>query len=244
MSSTPELGARITLRQLASHTSGLPRNPPGAVQSVEGWYQLEPQRLYKLLAEVKLTAEPGAAEEYSNLGFGLLGHALERAAGEPFDRLLSKLICEPLHLEHSAIPVDDQLRPAVGYARGSRERVDHSFQERLAASGGLVASVGDLAKFLAAQMQPGVFSHAVLEQMHTETKLADGSRTGNALGWSVQRRDSIGLVLKKNGGRSNCSAWIGFAPEHGVGVAVVSNCGGPDVDPIGYKLLEQSIARS
>lgn len=47
--------------------------------------------------------------------------------------------------------------------------------------------------------------------------------------------------MKKNGGRSNCSAWIGFAPEHGIGVAVVTNCGGPDVDPIGYQLLEQSI---
>jgi len=41
--------------------------------------------------------------------------------------------------------------------------------------------------------------------------------------------------------RSNCSAWIGFAPEHGVGVAVVTNCGEPDVDEIGYWLLERSV---
>ena len=40
-------------------------------------------------------------------------------------------------------------------------------------------------------------------------------------------------ILEKNGGRNNCSAWIGFAPEHGVGVAVVTNCGEPDVDSIG-----------
>jgi hypothetical protein len=43
------------------------------------------------------------------------------------------------------------------------------------------------------------------------------------------------------GGRNNCNAWIGFAPDHGVGVAVVANCGEPNVDPIGYWLLERSI---
>ena len=99
ISTTPELGATITLRQLASHTSGLPRGIPGPVQSVEGRYELEPQRLYDLLANVKLVSDPGTAELYSNLGFGLLGHALERAAGKPFDQLLQEMICAPLQLE-------------------------------------------------------------------------------------------------------------------------------------------------
>ena len=89
ISTTPEVGATITLRQLASHTSGLPRGVPGRVQSVEGWYELEPQRLYDHLANVKLDSDPGTDEEYSNLGFGLLGHALERAADKPFDRAVA-----------------------------------------------------------------------------------------------------------------------------------------------------------
>ncbi len=244
ISTTPELGATITLRQLASHTSGLPRGVPGCVQSVEGWYQLEPQRLYDHLANVELKSDPGAAEEYSNLGFGLLGHALERAADKPFDRLMQELLCDPLKLEGTAIQADDTLRPATGYSRRSHFERKHSYKERLAASGGLVASVEDLAKFLAAQMRAEVFSSEMLDQLHTETKLSDGSASGNALGWSVRSREPVGRILKKNGGRSNCSAWIGFAPELGVGVAVVTNCGGPDVDPIGYKLLEQSVPLS
>ena len=79
ISAEPERGARITLRQLASYTSGLPRGVPGAVQSVEGRYQLEPKRLYKHLADVELVFDPGTDELYSNLGMGLLGHVLERA---------------------------------------------------------------------------------------------------------------------------------------------------------------------
>ncbi|NUN96192.1 MAG: hypothetical protein HUU16_08445 [Candidatus Omnitrophica bacterium] len=47
--------------------------------------------------------------------------------------------------------------------------------------------------------------------------------------------------MHKNGGRNNCGAWIGFAPAHGVGVAVAANCGEPDVDQIGYWLLEGAV---
>ncbi len=242
ISTTPDLGATITLRQLASHTSGLPRGVPGRVQSVEGWYQLEPQRLYDHLANVKLDFDPGTDEEYSNLGFGLLGHALECAADKPFDQLLQELICEPLQLQRTAIQVDDKLRPATGYgSSGWRFETEHSFRERLAASGGLVTSVEDLAKFLAAQMRPGVFSSEMLEQLHAEATLSNGVSTNTALGWYVRSKFGAGRILEKNGGRSNCSAWIGFAPEHRVGVAVVTNCGGPDVDEIGYWLLKRSV---
>ena len=242
LSTTPKLGATITLRQLASHTSGLPRGVPGRVQSVEGWYQLEPQRLYDHLATIKLDSDPGTDEEYSNLGFGLLGHALERAADKPFELLLQELVCDPLQLKTTAIPTDDKLRPATGYD-SSRWRLEThgSFRERLASSGGLVTSVEDLAKFLAAQMKPGVLTSEMLTQLHAESNLSDGSTARTALGWSLERNRYVGPVVHKNGGRNNCSAWIGFAPKYGVGVAVVTNCGGPDVDSIGRWLLERSV---
>ncbi len=242
ISSTPEVGSKITLRQLASHTSGLPRDIPGRVQSVDDWYALEPQRLYDHLARVKLDSEPGSKELYSNLGFGMLGHALELAAKKPLDRLVKELICEPLDLERTAIPTDDTIHPATGYDDSGRQREKQaSFRERLAGSGGLVASVEDLTKFVAAQMKPGVFSSEMLEELHTRTSLSNGTLADTALGWSFKFNDYLGPYPEKNGGRSNCSAWIGFAPNHGVGVVVVTNCGGPSVDPIGRSLLERSV---
>jgi len=265
ISTTPEVGATITLRQLASGTSGLPRGVPGQVQSVEGWYQLEPQRLYDHLAnvklhhhdpmvDVKLRFNPDTSDGYSNLGFGLLGHALERAAEKPFDRLMQEFVCDPLKLERTAIQADDKLRPATGYDwhsdSGAKTRshsgaaIKHSFKERLAASDGLVTTVEDLAKFLAAQMKPGVFTREMLDQLHTETMLPDGTASGTTFGWSVGSIDGVGRVLKKTGHRSNCNAWIGFLPEHGVGVAVMTNCGGPEVDPIALQMLKQSIPLS
>jgi CubicO group peptidase (beta-lactamase class C family) len=242
ISTRPKVGATITLRQLASHTSGLPRGVPGAVQSVEGRYQLEPKRLYDQLARVTLEFNPGTGQRYSNLGFGLLGHALERAAGKPFERLLQEMVCDPLHLERTAIQIDDKLRVATGYGSSSlRFETEHSYRERFASSGGLIASAEDLAKFLSAQMKPGLFTSEMIEQLHTGSRLSNGSMAHTALGWSIKSSESAGRILEKNGGRNNCTAWIGFAPEHGVGVAVVSNCGEPSVDPIGRWLLERSV---
>ena len=242
ISTKPILGATITLRQLASHTSGLPRGTPGPVQSVEGRYQLEPKRLYDQLAKVTLEFDPGTAELYSNLGFGLLGHALERAANKPFDQLLQELVCDPLHLERTAIQVNDKLQLATGYSSSTPRREEkHSYRERFASSGGLVASAPDLAQFLAAQMKPGLLTSEMLTQLHTPSKLSNGSLAHTALGWSVGSNSTIGRLLEKNGGRNNCSAWIGFTPEQGVGVVVLANCGEPSVDPIGRWLLERSV---
>ena len=242
ISTKPEVGATITLRQLASHTSGLPRGVPGPVQSVEGRYELEPERLYAHLARVKLEFDPSTDELYSNLGFGLLGHALERAAGKPFDRLLQEMVCDPLQLDRTAIHVNDKLRLATGYSSSSprRER-EHSYRERFASSGGLIASAPDLAEFLAAQMKPGFFSSEMLAELHTESKLSSGSKARTTLGWSVRLSETVGRILEKNGGRNNCSAWIGFSPDYRVGVAVLANCGEPSVDPIGRWLLERSV---
>ena len=240
ISTTPELGATITLRQLASHTSGLPRGIPGPVQSVEGRYELEPQRLYDLLANIKLVSNPGAAELYSILGFGLLGHALERAAGKPFDQLLQEMICEPLRLQGTAINPPENLQIATGYSEGRLRLAEgYSYRERLAPSGGLITSAADLAKFLSAQMKPGVFSSEMLDLLHTPAKLANGSNADHALGWTL--RFINGRYLEKNGGRNNCSAWIGFSPDHPIGVVVLTNCGDPSVDPIGRWLLERSL---
>lgn len=241
ISDTPERGAKITLRQLASHTSGLPRSVPGTVQSVEWRYELEPERLYGLLADVTLESEPGTSGRYSNLGFGLLGHALALAGKKSLNELLQEYVCAPLNLERSAIHVDPDLKFATGYTTPPRLPERHSYKRRMAGSGGLVTSLADLSKFLTAHMKAGVFTTNLLAEMHSPTKLNNGSEVHQALGWSIDANNPSGLILSKNGGRKNCGAWIGFSPGHGIGVAVMTNIGSPDVDPIGRWLLARSV---
>jgi CubicO group peptidase (beta-lactamase class C family) len=238
----PARGATITLRQLASHTSGLPRQGLGLLQSVDGRYALEPERLYELLARVEMQYDPGTDEVYSNLGYGLLGLALERAAGAPFEQLVEEQLCEPLGMTRTGIQPEADDRVATGYDEGEpRSPQAHSYLMRMAASGGLIATAPDLARFLVAQMEPGLLSAEALRELHTPARLADGRSAYTALGWTVRRRVSAGVTLEKNGARNNASAWMGFAPEHGLGAVVITNCGGPQVDPLGIWLLERSV---
>ena len=245
ISTRPDVGATITLRQLASHTSGLPRMQPGPIQRVDGRYDIQPRMLYDQLARTRLRFDPGTDHLYSNLGVGLLGHALERAAGRPYDKLIQEMICQPLHLDHTTIQPTDAIHPATGYtAEVPRGVKVHSYRKRLAPAGGLITTPTDLALFLDAQMKPGFLSEAVRDLLHTPTRLNDGSEVNTALGWAVSDNDIAGRILKKNGGLPDCNAWIGFAPEHDTAVAVCTNCGGPSVSPIGQWLLVRSVARA
>ena len=77
-------GKQITLRHLATHTSGLPGIPdnldPQRADNPYADYTVE--KMYAFLSGYQLTRDPGAKSEYSNLGMGLLGHAIELKAGD------------------------------------------------------------------------------------------------------------------------------------------------------------------
>jgi serine-type D-Ala-D-Ala carboxypeptidase/endopeptidase len=104
----------ITLLDLASYTSGLPRFPdnvrsrnplnPYAVYTVD--------QLYGCLGQVP-RCSPGSHFEYSNIGFALLGHALAHRAGRSYDDLLIVRICRPLGLESTRITLRAEMRSRI-----------------------------------------------------------------------------------------------------------------------------------
>ena len=111
-------GKQITLLDLATHHSGLPRMPSNFV---DGYTDAQ---LYDFLSNYTLTRDPGAKSDYSNLGVGLLGHVLALKAGMDYDTLLRTRITGPLNMNDTAmVPTaemqqnlapghDDKLRPA------------------------------------------------------------------------------------------------------------------------------------
>ena len=92
-----------------------------------------------------------------------------------------------------------------------------------------MTTTGELAKFLSAHMQPGFFTLDMLEELHADSELPSGNSARRALGWSIEHQNPSGRILSKNGRRGNTSARIGFTPDHGMGVAVLSNTGKPMV---------------
>ena len=93
-------GREITLQDLATHRSGLPRMPDDVTVDLNAAtddYSLD--RVYAYLSSCSLIDDIGARYYYSNLGFGLLADALARRVGQDFDQVLVDRVCGPLGLE-------------------------------------------------------------------------------------------------------------------------------------------------
>ena len=111
-------GREIILADLASHTSGLPRNPKGMLgrwlrDRHNPFAALTVEDVHEGLARTRLRRRPGERVRYSNLGVGLLGQALERAAEQPYEQLVRERIGLPLELCDTVVhPVRRAGRPA------------------------------------------------------------------------------------------------------------------------------------
>ncbi|GGP32276.1 serine hydrolase domain-containing protein [Streptomyces melanogenes] len=92
-------GTGITLRHLATHTSGLPRLPPG-LNRRDPYAPFDAEALDALVRRLDTltTAEPGKNEEYSNFGYAVLGSALAAAGGAPYEHLLNEYVLSPIDI--------------------------------------------------------------------------------------------------------------------------------------------------
>ncbi|MBI2431887.1 MAG: beta-lactamase family protein [Candidatus Hydrogenedentes bacterium] len=151
-------GVDVTLRHLATHTSGLPRLPENLsgtnFNAANPYAHYTEEDLYVCLAKTRLTSKPGTKSNYSNLGFGLLGHVLAKAAGTDFETLIKQRICKPLGLIDTTIHLsqEQQQRLAAGHSGG--KRVLNWDLAALAGAGALRSSLRDMLRFLRANLEP------------------------------------------------------------------------------------------
>ena len=112
-------------------------------------------QLLRFLRDFRPTAARDTRWEYSNLGFGLLGYALGRAAGSSYATLLTERVLEPLGMSRSslALPGRDDPRPLDGHDAEKR-RVLHWHFDVIAGAGALVMPAADLARYAQAALEP------------------------------------------------------------------------------------------
>ncbi|MGW0576568.1 serine hydrolase domain-containing protein [Streptomyces sp. NPDC002920] len=137
---TPATG--ITLLHLARHTSGLPRLPPGRLPRRDPYAAFDVPALHALLPRLGTltTRPPGEREEYSNLGYAVLGAALTAAAsGTPYEELVTEYVLRPLEVtEVAALPGTDRRLLAPG--RFGRPRAPWTMTGAMLPAGGLWAT--------------------------------------------------------------------------------------------------------
>jgi CubicO group peptidase (beta-lactamase class C family) len=233
-------GRQITLLDLATQTSGLPRLPgnfvPKDLQNPYADYTVE--QMYDFLSHYELTRDVGEEYEYSNLGVGLLGHALARKSGMSYEELVKKRILEPLGMTDTAITLSAAMRArlAPGHDSGGDAAANWDVPT-LAGAGALRSTANDMLKFLAANFDAsdGPLPSA-LRETHRVRHATDMPDLDIGLAWHVLHRFGTDL-LWHNGETGGYHCWIGFVKSKGIGVVVLSNSA-PSIDDIGLHLLE------
>jgi CubicO group peptidase (beta-lactamase class C family) len=241
----PTRGDRqITLGDLASHAGGLPRDPKGTLGRWLGdrrnpYAGLSVEELYAGLARTKLRRRPGERVKYSNLGAGLLGEALARAAGQPYEELVRERICRPLGMRDTMItPTGEQTsRLATGHTR--RGRPVAPFQlPALAGAGALRSTATDMLRFLEANLDPARSPLASQLERTQQPRLRAAKRVDVGLGWLIARPPGKGSpVLWHNGGTGGFRSFAALARETNSAVVVLSNTT-RSVDRLGLRLLK------
>lgn len=220
-------GPSITLVDLATHTSGLPRLPSGLWRSAlrhrdDPYRDLTSDDLVAALQRPS-RRPPGGRPRYSNLGPGVLGHALEVATGLTFAELVAQRVTGPLGMSATDVASDaGRVSVASGHTRRGRSTPDWDLGG-LAGAGALRSTPADLLTFLRAQLAPeatplAAAMHTTQEPRH---RLRGPMRV--ALGWLVVERPDGPTWWWHNGGTGGFSSHVAFEPQAGAAVAVLAN---------------------
>jgi len=233
-------GKSITLHDLSTHSSGLPRLPsnmkwkdprnPYADYSVDD--------LYQFLSGYTLPRDPGSEFEYSNLGAGLLGHLLAYRAGTDYESLIRIRITEPLSMPDTGITLSSSMkqRMATGHT-AMLAPVANWDLPTLAGAGALRSSANDMLTFLEAFLGYKESPLAPAMKAMLEVRRPLGQVTVG-LGWIIMSAHDREIAAH-DGGTGGFRSWVGYDPKERIGVVVLSNASTPiGVFDLGIHLLD------
>jgi beta-lactamase class C len=246
---------RVTLGQLATHSSGLllPQDHP----PWPDWgYTLA--EFITTLNLWKPERPPGQQHLYTHAGYIVLQLALERRYGTPIDELIEQRVLRPLAMTSTALARGDdgprgQLSPelkrraAQGYGDHSEPIGEPGEQQSYyhwAGTGQMYSSARDMAVFLAANMGELPVERSLRDAFalahHDVLQILAHSR--QALAWEVLSGKGPAIV-EKYGGLNNASAYIGFMPSRGLGIVILGNRGNQYPNEVGRRILRELAAQ-
>ncbi len=245
-------GKEITLLHLATHAAGLPVNPDNMTGTGEHeqYESYTIEQMYEFVSTFKLSREPGSEYQYSNVGMALLGHALERRAGKPFETLIIERICQPLGMGSTCITLTPELesRRAMGHDAEGRPSPPWKLQAYHPA-GGIHSTANDLLKYGAAQAGLTRVSLGPLMEESHAFRYRDMERNPGPLG--LMGRTAMDWVdrgalqppemelLGHAGGAGSYHAWVGFDKRQRRCVVILTTANDFSVEAVGWTILQR-----
>ena len=218
-------GKQITLGEIASQFSGLPRLPSNLapMNPQDPYADYDVTKLRAFLAGYTLPRDPGASYEYSNLGFGLLGYALAQRTGRSYEELLQSKILVPLGMSStSAIftqPLDS--RWAIGHDMEGKPAQPWHLGV-LAGAGAINSTGADMLRYLQANIGRGSGHLRDAMRLAHQSRRPIGGGESIGLAW-MTRHDKAGDVVWHNGMTGGYASFIGFTTDGNRGVVILTN---------------------
>ncbi len=237
--------APITVRSVLSHHSGIPTDLNKGMWSEQPFTEVAAK-----LAEDYAAFPPDLVFSYSNLGYTLLGHMVEKVSGLPFSRYMDERILSPLGMTHTELASRPQRTgpAAKGYRYGNEQ---DPLPMRDVPALGLHTSASDLGRFMGALLAGGSAGErqlllprtleAMFEPQNGDVDLDLDVVVG--LGWFLEDGSipDAGAVIRHGGTTLDFSAELILIPEKGLGTAVLANADGSR--SIVARLAEEVLAR-
>jgi CubicO group peptidase (beta-lactamase class C family) len=236
--SDPRAAQMVTLRQLLSHSSGLPPD--------EQWpRQVPPTRLgiVREFATMPITAPPGARFQYCSRCVVLAAYILEQITGQSWETYTRARIFQPLGMTTASFgplgleQAPDRAQPYRHDAVLNEVPVPWDrllYLQPLAPAGGIDASIGEIARYALLQVTDGtmsgqrVVSAEMMAELH-RPEIAVGAdwptRVGSlqySLGWFTGEEHGVGLVFH-NGANPGFRATIILVPSSKTGIVILTN---------------------
>jgi len=240
----PDYGARVTLRQLLNHTSGM--RDWGTIAGIGGWSRntraLDHAYVLAITRRLReLNFVPGSEYEYSNTNYNLLAMVVERASGKSFPTFTRERIFIPLGMTNTSWRDDATRlvkRRALSYSLLDGAWHSERAIESIYGNCCLLTTVGDLLKWNAAFDSTRLGGAAFREEQERQGVLTNGRRINYAAGLFVTdyRREP---VVMHDGATAGYRAFIARFPRARLAVAMLCNAGNVDPSDLGYVAAAQ-----
>jgi CubicO group peptidase (beta-lactamase class C family) len=247
-------GREITLKDLATHSSSLPRMPGNIVPTgvtvkamlcpfckfdgiwVDLYARYSLEDSYEALADLQLKRDIGSRYEYSNWGVALLGNALSLRAGTDYEALLKARITDPLEMRDTAVVLTPRMTDhlAHGYDENGKPQPNWGMPA-FAGGGGIRSTVNDLLKFVALHLgfKETPISTAALR---THDRQFECCNVEIGLGWFLEPQFE-GKILMHSGATAGYTSFMAFDMAKRKGVVLLANSR-LFIEDIGHHLLD------
>lgn len=231
----------ITIEDLASARSGLPRMPHNfkPADGENPYIDYTAANLFDFLNGYQLTRDIGGLYEYSNLGMGLLGVLVSRIDGKPYREVVTTRILKPLKMTDTFLntPGRADKNSAIGYSDGKPVKAwTWSDESAMQGAGGLLSNTEDMMKYLLSNMNPPNNSLGkAMKDAHQPRIDVGRNNMKIGLGWHIRNK-----IIWHNGGTGGFRTFAGFEPEKKMAVVVLTNSG-MGADDLGFHLMDESI---